>query len=584
MLQQLVAYAHREGLEVEPGFRSRAIRWAVAFDAEGQFLDVVELGDASLPKNPGRELPRCPDLSQAELVSGSTTRCHFLAETAEVVALLGKNGEEQKTREKHNHFVWLLKEAGGEVAALAAAGRGLAGAETVAAVRGRLERARARPADKVTVQVGGELPLEGTAWHAWWRAYRGRLTDRKPAAGRVAGGDGRMRCLVTGRLVEPAATHPKIAGLQDVGGLTMGNTLVGFDKEAFGSYGLQQSANAAMSAEATAAYRAALEHLLRERGRRLAGAKITYWFDHAVPEADDPLPWLMDSPTVAERDAHALARGLLDSIRAGARPDLAGNRYRALALSGAGGRVMVRDWMEGAFEELAGAVAAWLDDLAIVARDGNGLAPPPKLFTVLAATVRDPKELTGPGVARMWRVAVRQEPLPATVLAQALARTRMDVIEDQPFNHARMALLKAYHVRQRRLRGGSMPEVTVERFLNEQHPHPAYHAGRLMALLAALQRAALGHVGAGVVQRYYAAASATPALVLGRLTRTSQFHLNKLEGGLAYWYETRLAEVWSRIRDQVPATLTLEEQSLFALGYYQQLADLQHKKKDDSHE
>ena len=36
-----------------------------------------------------------------------------------------------------------------------------------------------------------------------------------------------------------------------------------------------------------------------------------------------------------------------------------------------------------------------------------------------------------------------------------------------------------------------------------------------MALLAAIQEVALGDVGAGVVQRYYAAASTTPALVLG---------------------------------------------------------------------
>ena len=121
-------------------------------------------------------------------------------------------------------------------------------------------------------------------------------------------------------------------------------------------------------------------------------------------------------------------------------------------------------------------------------------------------------------------------------------------------------------------------------YLNEEHPSPAYQCGRLLAVLAGLQRAALGDVGAGVVQRYYAAASSTPALVLGRLTRTSQFHLNKLEGGLAYWYESQLASIWGRIKDSVPPTLTLEEQSLFALGYYQQMADMRTKKSDNSNE
>jgi CRISPR-associated protein Csd1 len=105
-----------------------------------------------------------------------------------------------------------------------------------------------------------------------------------------------------------------------------------------------------------------------------------------------------------------------------------------------------------------------------------------------------------------------------------------------------------------------------------------------MAMLAELQRAALGDVGAGVVQRYYAAASTTPALVLGRLTRTSQFHLNKLEPGLAHWYESKIAGIWSQLKEAPPRTLSLEDQSLFAMGYYQQLASMRVKKSENTKE
>ena len=115
-------------------------------------------------------------------------------------------------------------------------------------------------------------------------------------------------------------------------------------------------------------------------------------------------------------------------------------------------------------------------------------------------------------------------------------------------------------------------------FLNEAHPNPAYHCGRLLAVLAAVQRRALGDVGAGVIQRYYTAASATPALVLGRLTSTSQHHLNKLDAGLARWFESKIADIWGRIENSVPRILTLEEQSLFALGFYQQVADMRSRK------
>ena len=114
----------------------------------------------------------------------------------------------------------------------------------------------------------------------------------------------------------------------------------------------------------------------------------------------------------------------------------------------------------------------------------------------------------------------------------------------------------------------------MQPYLNPNHPHSAYHCGCILAIFARLQRAALGDVGAGVVQRYYTAMSQAPGLILGRLAANAKNHLGKLEGGLAHLYENQIADAMSRIGDAAPRTLTLEEQSLFALGYYQQLAAL----------
>ena len=57
-----------------------------------------------------------------------------------------------------------------------------------------------------------------------------------------------------------------------------------------------------------------------------------------------------------DRNAQFRARKLLESIRAGERPDLADNTFFALTLSSNGGRVVIRDWMEGPFEELVEAL------------------------------------------------------------------------------------------------------------------------------------------------------------------------------------------------------------------------------------
>lgn len=553
MIGQLMEYARRRSLDPEPGFAPKVVKWALEFAADGRYLGLRELGDAAASRNPGRSFPRCPDLSQGELVT--LKGCHFLVETLSVVAC---QEADAKAEAKHAFFTGLLRRA--EELGLAVVADALDDADVLARIRVEMAEAKARPTDKVTLLVGGAFPVESGIWHGWWRRFRAALRPE-------VSGDGaaRMVCFATGETVEPAATHQKIAGLSDVGGIGMGSPLIGFDKDAFVSFGLRQSANAAMSEQAAAAYRAALNELIAHHGRRLTGAKMVHWYRDRVAEDDDPLPWLEEPPEMEETAAQRRAADLLRAIRAGARPDLAGNRYYALTLSGAGGRVMVRDWMEGPFEDLVAAVEAWFGDLRIVRRDGVGTAPRPKLAAVLGASARELGEVPAPRAARVWRCALRREPIPRELMALALARTRIDIIQGGSANHARMGLLRAYHAR---LKGGKPVDV----YLNESHPAAAYQCGRLMAVLAALQSAAIPNLDAGVVQRFYAAASATPSLVLGRLIRTSNFHLNKLGGGLAREFENRIAAICGRVGDAMPATLTLDEQSLFALGYYQQLA------------
>lgn len=576
MLELLVKYARDHGLEAEPGFKPKQVRWLIVCDKQAQLLDVVEIGDTDAKKNPGQAFEKCPDLSQPELVAGSQTRSHFLVDTVEVVAIFGKSPA-PKVREKHRYFVKLLYAAGKSMPELEMVGRLLEDERSLEKIREGLEKGKAKPNDKVTFKVGECILVESDAWHDWWRKFRKGLSSTqgtkksKKTQGKSAH---LMRCFATGELVEPAATHPKITGLADVGGQASGSAFVGFDKDSFCSYGLSQSANAAMSEEGANAYRAALNSLLQQHSQRFAGAKVVHWFKKSVPSEDDPLSWLEVGEEEQERSAQQRAKELLESIRTGKRVDLLDNYFYAMTLSGSGGRVMVRDWMEGQFQELATNIYQWFDDLSIVRRDGLGLAPTPKFLAVLGATVRDLVDLSAPFVTKMWRVAVRDERVPHYALAQALIRIRASVVEDDPPNHARMGLMKAYHLRQERMKGGNGMAQDLRPYLNEEHPHPAYHCGRLMAVLADVQRAALGDVGAGIVQRYYAAASATPALVLGRLTRTSQFHLNKLEPGLTYWFEAMISQVWGRIKDSIPRTLTLEEQSLFALGYYQQMAHM----------
>jgi CRISPR-associated protein Csd1 len=555
--------------KTEPGFTHKIIKWAITCTRDGRFTGIVPLTEGK-----GRDYQHCPNLSQPELVGGEEARSHFLSESLATVALYWKDDLEQKEqdkfRAKHKYFCKLLKEAAHVAPYLTAASKILTDENILETIHSDLKQQKAKTTDASTILIDNINPLEQEDWHNWWREFRISIkTKPKNTAPK-------MRCLVTGDLVEPAITHPKkIIGLAGVGGLGTGDVLAGFDKQAFQSYGLERATNAAMSEETAIAYAETLNQLIREKRVKLGSTISTYWFLETIPDEDDPLSWLSEPMEQTQASSELKAKELLRAIHDGKRPDLANNRYFAIMLSGAAGRVMVREIMQGTFENLASNIDRWFSDLSIVDREGTGIARRPKFFSIVNAIeflskdgkiLRNIDDVPPPLIRELWRSAITGGQIPSSAMSRTLMRIRTDVVSDLSPMETRFSIIKSYLVR----KGDS----NMQPYLNPEHPHPAYHCGRLLAVLARLQRTALGDVGAGVVQRYYTAASQTPGLILGRLAANAKNHLGKLEGGLVYWYEDQIAEIMSRIKDNVPRTLTLEEQSLFALGYYQQLASL----------
>lgn len=563
---------HGSSLGGEPGFRVREIRWCIDISSDGRFLGVIPLGDGER----GQSTERCPDMH----AMNSGGKAHFLVESAQFVALLCKGDEDepklQAMRQRHAYYRQMLSVAAREVPLLEPVAAALGDDSELARIRDALSAARAKSTDWLAWRVNGFDPCSADAVQRWWRAWRtndlngAEATDKTPKQNRAAAS---MVCMLSGEATAPLATHPKITGLVAVGGLAMGDALISFDKtkRAFSSYGLEQSANAAMNEVQAQQYIDGLNDLVRKHSSRMATALVAHWFKDKLADADDPFALLygLESDQITAVSAQYMARQLLDAIRGGQRADLSGNRFYAITLSGASGRVMVRDWMEGSFERLVRNVEAWFEDVCIVAREGNTNARDPKFLAVCGALVLELKDLPGSSATSLWRSAAFGQPIPAALMAQALARFRSSLLKDESFNHARMGLIKAYFIR--KPNGG---DIHMKPAVNPEHPSPAYHSGRLLAVLAGLQRAALGDVGAGVVQRFYAAASQTPGLIIGRLVSNARNHLGKLDGGLAWWYEERIAEIMTRLGDGAPRTLNLEGQGLFALGYYQQLAAL----------
>jgi hypothetical protein len=104
----------------------------------------------------------------------------------------------------------------------------------------------------------------------------------------------------------------------------------------------------------------------------------------------------------------------------------------------------------------------------------------------------------------------------------------------------------------------------------------AYHCGRLLAELEAIQKTAQGNINATLVDRYYGAASSTPAKAFAPLMRGVQTHLSKLRKnspGLYKLCDQHLEEIMLNFHDnKFPSTLAMSDQAIFALGYYHQRA------------
>ena len=130
-------------------------------------------------------------------------------------------------------------------------------------------------------------------------------------------------------------------------------------------------------------------------------------------------------------------RELLDAIRSGKRPDLEGNEYYILVLSGTGGRVMVRSWEEGSYEQLADNVARWFTDLQINTIFGTLPAASPRIQAVIECILPPKKssqqreDWLKPATtirAALWSAAIDGLPVPFSAAARVVEQFRSFVL------------------------------------------------------------------------------------------------------------------------------------------------------------
>ena len=405
-----------------------------------------------------------------------------------------------------------------------------------------------------------------------------------------------------------------------------------FDKAAYKSYGLEQGENSPVSEESFAAVKSALDNLLKLAPKAIGGMRFVHWFDKELPPELDPI-WQSEDffglqeeegeedaedPEEAayeqrqkERDAVRQADLLIESVTGQeTEVELANVSYHILILSGVKGRVVIRRYETGTYAELKKSIDAWHKDLSLTTILGRSSIPGCKLTARLFSLIKQKKtgkstrkkqrnikkynednqqyedlkkELSGITPSILLSILTGSQ-LPDAVAVRSLQYIRSRMLgsneDESPADVLRDVGRCCQWLKVWLIRSKQKGQVIMSTY-NPDYESAAYQCGAMMAVYNAIQARAYPDVNVTVMQRYYASAIQTPALVMGRLSQLSVHHLEKMENKwLAEEYEKRLAEISTRIPGAIPATLNLEKQAEFALGYYQMCAELNREKQD----
>ncbi len=563
ILQELYSYHMRlrndpnSGVAL-PGFAPQQISFAVVLDGAGKLVQIQDIRDRSGKK------PRPVAMMVPEAAIRSVNVVpNFLWDNTGYVFGADNKGKGERTRQTFEAFVSRQHEIGDSVddegmravlafldtwdpadAATLAVWEEVAGANLVF----RLERER---------RFVHERPLVVDAWAT------AQGIDPMDDSGSVIRG----MCLVTGKQATIARLHNKIKGVKDA--QTTGAAVVSFNLDAFCSYGKEQNYNAPISHEAAFAYTTALNYLLRYgSGQKIqiGDATNVFWAEQASP-VESFLGFILDPRDTNLPDAAARREiaDFLEAVRSGKKPARIDEsiRFHILGLSANASRIAVRFWYAGTVGNLDRSLGQHFKDLDIIREFDNQIEFPGIWHLLIETALLRKSDNINPTLAgSLMRSILTGAAYPSFLLTAIMERIRAD----HEIGYYRAALIKGVLCRNARIQ--SQP-TEVTRVLNESSTNVAYRLGRLFAVLEKTQQEAIPTAKATIKDRFYGSASATPSVVFPQLLRLSQNHIAKLDEGPKIHNERMIQEIIGGI-DGFPAHLMLEDQGMFALGYYHQ--------------
>ncbi|WCE02719.1 type I-C CRISPR-associated protein Cas8c/Csd1 [Pseudoxanthomonas sp. JBR18] len=590
ILSALVDYYQRllddpESGIAAPGYSQEKIGYTIVLDADGKLV-AVEDEHAYDGK---KRLAKSASVPASFKRPGTGTKSFFLWDKTSYV--LGVSATSKRSDQEHAAFKALHQQA--------LAGTNDPGLQALLAFLAAWTPAQY--ADHLAFAPHGEalldanlvFRLEGDAGHLHERAAARAAWDRQQGQG--ADGEPGV-CLVSGKRAPLARLHPAIKGVN--GAQSSGASIVSFNLDAFTSYGKRQGENAPISEQAAFAYTTALNHLLRRdthnRQRvQIGDTTVVFWAQAGTltqaENAEDVFAEFMrgsetDDPAIADGRATRRLELILKQVRQ-ARPlrDLDDGlddeaRIFVLGLAPNASRLSIRLWETQTLAGFAKRLADHYHDLTLTPPAWKR-APTPSYLAMQTAPVygehgKPKAEDIAPLLAgELTRAILTGSRYPRSLLGSIVMRFRAD----GQLTPLRIALCRAVLAREARLRrqqGLSTEQREPPMSLDTGNTDPGYLLGRLFSSLENLQRAALGdRINATIRDRYYGAASATPASIFPVLLRSAQNHFGKLrkdKAGLAVNLEKEIGQIVDALPPSFPRSLPIQEQGRFAIGYYHQ--------------
>jgi len=339
----------------------------------------------------------------------------------------------------------------------------------------------------------------------------------------------------------------------------------------------------------------------KDKRDSLANQHAVYWLRDAVPVSAgeitlDPnallggLTELIDETRTAEDQpmAHPTLPQLVQLIDLPWKPkeeglDLDQVRFYLAILSPNVGRIALRDWYNTSLAELRKNLSRFLAATAMVTPWGDAVRPI-SISSMIRATGTANPNLT----RQLLRTAYLGHSPPLGLITAAVRRLRVPATLQDPKrrweSHALIAGIKLC------LFYGKKEVHDMDR-MNDTSISKPYLCGRLLAIFETAQQRASGRdLNTTLVDRYYGSMSTAPGLVLGTLSKQANVaHLPKLRKerrGTYQYLMTLLEDVSVRLGrpEDLAPTFSLREQGEFALGFYQQRAELRRPREEESGE